>query len=302
MATGKANGSSTKKGGAAQSQMSGSRYRSASMQRYHASSLTASRSQYQVGLMGSRAAAYAGSPHYGSGIATTCDDPYGTHYNSTVANHLIDPQGHYGIIGGGGCNNWRRPSSRVGSLAQLHHQQQHQQQKISYLQSSQNRSSQYDVGRSSSGIYGNNSSSSNSSDYADWQPQMRKVNSGGYLNSIFKSHLISSAPMGVAADLYGATATTGSGKSRNSASNHYAPSMVASRPLQSHMATLSKQDQGKQSKQQQQQQLQQQEAQQVGSAVDGPSADRSYDSSSNGKLPACYYYKDVNLFGLMLKD
>lgn len=43
----------------------------------------------------------------------------------------------------------------------------------------------YDIGRSSSGIYGNNSSSS-SSDYADWQPQMRKVNSSGYLNSIFK--------------------------------------------------------------------------------------------------------------------
>lgn len=47
--------------------------------------------------------------------------------------------------------------------------------------------SNYDIGRSSSGIYGINSSSS-SSDYADWQPQIRKVNSSGYLNSIFKNH------------------------------------------------------------------------------------------------------------------
>lgn len=61
----------------------------------------------------------------------------------------------------------------------------------------------YDIGRSSSGIYGNNGSSSSSSDsYADWQPPnnhhhnrqpplihtpIRKVNSSGYLNSIFKN-------------------------------------------------------------------------------------------------------------------
>lgn len=46
----------------------------------------------------------------------------------------------------------------------------------------------YDLGRSSSGIYGNNSSSS-SSDYVYWQPALRKGSSSGYLNSVFRTKL-----------------------------------------------------------------------------------------------------------------
>lgn len=164
--------------------MAGSRYRSTSMQRYYPRSnhLQQQHQYHQVDLI-TKQQQQLGNELYDPDHDLE-DDPY------TMSGSVVDVQGHYGIaghrrrLGGklngipyGGVNGGGNNINSNNGLA-LHRV------------SSSMANSNYDIGRSSSGIYGNNSSSS-SSDYADWHPQMRKVNSSGYLNSIFKNHISS---------------------------------------------------------------------------------------------------------------
>lgn len=162
--------------------MAGTRYRSASMQRYYPRSGSGQQQHlqqqhqahqyHQVDVNGK-------SEMYNPNDLES-ENPY------AISGSQADVQGHYGVTGVTGAGHRRRSASKVGAAAGI----------LPFAGGNINRvashiaNSNYDIGRSSSGIYGNNSSSS-SSDYTDWHPQMRKVNSSGYLNSIFKSHLSS---------------------------------------------------------------------------------------------------------------
>lgn len=240
----------------------GSRYRSASMQRYYPrGSSQVARSHQEMYDLDSE------NPYAMSGLHTGGID-LGNPYAATTVNGV----GHrrrsvskpFGLGPTGGAGNLHRVASSMAN-------------------------SNYDIGRSSSGIYGNNSSSS-SSDYADWHPQMRKVNSSGYLNSIFKSHI---ATAGSPIDLFnnnhalnknqiagsGTGAYNNTGKHQLKQTRNYA----TSRTLKSAppVSALSKQQQ--QHHQQQQQQQQKQKHHQVASSiVNGGPTYPSYDSS-NGK-------------------
>lgn len=244
--------------------MIGSRYRSASMQRYYPrGSSQVARSQTEMYDLDSENL-YAMS----AGI-----------HNANNLDNLIQTGSQYGGLMTNGASHRRRSISKLAmnhpfgatgggppSGGNLH--------RITSSMANSN----YDIGRSSSGIYGNNSSSS-SSDYADWHPQMRKVNSSGYLNSIFKSHMASaSSPI----DLFNTNHAlnnnhliTGggiynNGKHHVKQARNYATSRIlkSSPPI----SALTKQ---------QQQQQQQTHHQVASSMVNGPSYP-SYDSS-NGK-------------------
>lgn len=134
--------------------VSGSRYRSASMQR-----------------------CYSRQPLLGQQPQPMYSDYY---CDLRPAELDLYGGGHYGVAlgGGGGAQGRRRSNSKClpNNSANI------------YGVAGGGQTTNYDIGRSSSGIYGANSNSSSSSDYADWHPQMRKVNSSGYLNSIFKNH------------------------------------------------------------------------------------------------------------------
>lgn len=148
--------------------MAGSRYRSASMQRYLPKS-----SETQMRL--------AASDVYQE---LELENPYAIGGRTAIAGSVHES--HYAFSALPGSNNHRRRSNSRSQSSQIYGLNPLVNSSL-LRQPAGMASSNYDIGRSSSGIYGNNSSSS-SSDYADWQPQMRKVNSSGYLNSIFKNH------------------------------------------------------------------------------------------------------------------
>lgn len=150
-----------------QPSLTGSRYRSASMQRYYPATsrsnqrLASSSHMYDADLENP----YAMSACLGSMVSAggpLDDSGPAIHYGVTTASSCIGGAGRRRSI------SKLMPAPARGSIA--------------------SGSNQLDIGRSSSGIYGINSGSS-SSEYADWQPQVRKGNSSGYLNSIFKSQL-----------------------------------------------------------------------------------------------------------------
>jgi len=192
----------------------GLRYRSASMQRHYQTSAKsshyhmpgASSSQQQLYPNGSRhQRSHPGEMHHSLDMI---ENPYATSgppddvpvdYDLDYDDHLGEEldeelhgreqdeeeqeeeeqgpeEGHYGLLGGMLTSRRRLEKKSIVGAA-------HQQ--AAPVDSLPNENA-YDMGRSSSGIYGNNSSSS-SCDYADWHPQVRKVNSSGYLNSIFKT-------------------------------------------------------------------------------------------------------------------
>jgi len=175
-----------------------------------------------------------------------------------------DAQGHYGVTG-----HRKRPGNKMSAS--------HYGGALHRVGSSM-ASSNYDIGRSSSGIYGNNSSSS-SSDYTDWHPQMRKVNSSGYLNSIFKTH----APAPV--DPFNGNPLTGNTGSSQMAAHSYNNKQQQSRNFVSR-TLKSNRPASVLSKQQLQHRHLHQQAQihhpVASSIVNGPTY-RSYDSS-NGEL------------------
>lgn len=144
----------------ASSATTGSRYRSASMQRLYPR-------PSQASLMMSTSHRSHNEMYY----EPDGENPYGLigAPPASTMQPVVDVDGarvgHYGVGG-----RRRQPATVGGPGARV---------------ASSMAAANYDIGRSSSGIYGNNSGSS-SSDYADWHPQMRKVNSSGYLNSIFK--------------------------------------------------------------------------------------------------------------------
>jgi hypothetical protein len=150
----------------------GARYRSASMQRHYPGG-AGSRSQQRLAGGGSQLYdadcenPYAMSAGFGSALSAggPLDEPLGGGGQ---------PSAHYGVTTASSCIGGAGTGQR-GSISKL-------AQSRGLLAGHQP-----DLGRSSSGIYGLNSGSS-SSEYADWQPQVRKVNSSGYLNSVFKSH------------------------------------------------------------------------------------------------------------------
>lgn len=245
------------------SSMVGSRHRSASMQRYYPRSQLPMKSQTQLYdldienpySMSSSAAAAAAS--------TGMMDLVQGHRRRSNSKISVNPFG--GVNGNEVENGHGRVASSVAN-------------------------SNYDIGRSSSGIYGNNSSSS-SSDYADWHPHMRKVSSSGYLNSVFKNYIAS--PVIDSLNTNPLNNNNGNSKAIHGYNNNgkqqpqqfqqqmrnYTSTKtlkMATRPG----STLSKQQQQQQS-QQQQQKHQQSQIHQVTPMVDGPTY-RSYDSS-NGK-------------------
>lgn len=154
------------------SNVAGARYRSASMQRF-------------LPRSGESMVRLAGSDMYQE---LELENPYAIG-GAAVGGSVHDMHAsHYGFTGVPGAGAHRRRSNSKSQSSQIYGL--NPLLGSGFLRQAAGAgmaSSNYDIGRSSSGIYGNNSSSS-SSDYADWQPQMRKVNSSGYLNSIFKSH------------------------------------------------------------------------------------------------------------------
>lgn len=183
------------------SSIAGSRYRSASMQRYyprnssqhinHLQQQTHQYHQQQADLMIAKQQQQR-DRKLGADLYDPdhdLEDPY------AMNGSVVDAQGHYGITHGvvGGVHRRRLSSSKVNGILPYGNNNINGNTNNAlslHRVSSSMANSNYDIGRSSSGIYGNNSSSS-SSDYADWHPQMRKVNSSGYLNSIFKNHISS---------------------------------------------------------------------------------------------------------------
>lgn len=153
-----------------QPSLTGSRYRSASMQRYYSGALTNQRlgpganQMYDPDLENPYAMSASGLNSIVSAGGGMPLDDFGhqtSHYGISTASSCIGGAGRRRSI----SKQLPIPLGRVGGSNGNYH----------------------DIGRSSSGIYGINSGSS-SSEYADFQPQVRKVNSSGYLNSIFKGH------------------------------------------------------------------------------------------------------------------
>ena len=191
----------------------GSYYRSASMQRY--CSRAQFENQYELGLIG-------GDNRCDDDCADLCaaaaaqqaDDHY------SQGGELLHQRHNYGQIGNG-----RRRRISTSKLAQL------ERPCGGTTPATASANVGYDIGRSSSGIYGNNSSNSSSSDYVDWHPQMRKVNSSSYLSSMFRgggghvgpaaasSQQKADAEVASASSLYTSSQAAGAGKTGNKANS-----------------------------------------------------------------------------------